>query len=117
MRETRAGWARETQTYLDSVGGAASAKAEIGKALNAVFAHPDGTPNATAIAEFRSAMDMTGAGDNPAFVKAFYRMAKTFNEGKPVTGAGPSPEGQRPPGGRPSAAAAMYPKLAGTETA
>lgn len=63
--------------------------------------------------DFSAAMDLTGAGDNPAFIKVFARMAKAFNEGKPVSGGGPSPMGQKPSGAasRPSAAQAIYPNL------
>lgn len=62
---------------------------------------------------FREAMDMTGAGDNPAFVKAFYALAKAATEGRPVTGKGPSPAGQAAPGAvnRPSPASALFPNL------
>jgi hypothetical protein len=80
-------------------------KQEIGKA----YTHlpPD------VVKEFRSAMDFTGAGDNPAFIKAFYGFAKLVNEGKHITGGGPSAEGQAAPGKdtKPSLAAAMYPNL------
>jgi hypothetical protein len=63
--------------------------------------------------EMREAMDFTGAGNNPAFVKFMYRMAANFTEGAHVSGNGPSPHGQRAPGTseRPSAAKSMYPNL------
>lgn len=47
--------------------------------------------------EFREAMDMTGAGDNPAFIKTFYRMAQRLTEGSHVTGRGPAVPGQQRP--------------------
>lgn len=63
-------------------------------------------------ASFREAMDVTGAGDHPAFVKAMYKFSQSIGEGRPVSGAGPSPAGQKAPGAKPpSAAAAMYPNL------
>ena len=46
---------------------------------------------------FRQAMDMTGAGDNPAFILAFYRMAQRLVEGSHVTGRGPARSGQQRP--------------------
>lgn len=74
--------------------------ATIGRAI-------DSLPNAS---EFREAMALTGAGDNPAFVKAFYNLAQRLGEGTAVKGGNPSPGGQSAPGSRPpSAAAAMYP--------
>jgi hypothetical protein len=64
-------------------------------------------------AEMREAMDFTGAGNNPAFVKFMYRMAANFTEGPHVKANGPSPHGQRAPGEseRPSAARSLYPNL------
>jgi hypothetical protein len=60
---------------------------------------------------FREAMDYTGAGNNPAFIKAFYKLAQMVTEGGHVAGGGPSPQGQRRAGEMPSAAQAMYPNL------
>ena len=63
--------------------------------------------------EFKDAMNLTGAGDHPAFVKAFNKLAAFVTEGSHVTGAGPSPQGQVKPGApsKPDIAAAMYPTL------
>lgn len=82
-------------------------KETIGRAL-------DSLGDATLVASFREAMNLTGAGDHPAFIKAFYKLAQAVNEGTPVRGTNPSPLGQTPSGKveRPSAAAAMYPNLA-----
>lgn len=64
--------------------------------------------------DFRKAMDITGAGDHPAMVKALWKLSSLVTEGSHVTGKGPSSEGQRAPGtaAKPSPAAALYPKLA-----
>lgn len=82
-------------------------KLEISRALDSI-----GDP--ALVAEFKSAMDLTGAGDHPAFVKAFYKLAKSVNEGTHVTGGGPSPHGQSKTGqsARPTPAQALYPHLA-----
>jgi antitoxin component of RelBE/YafQ-DinJ toxin-antitoxin module len=62
--------------------------------------------------EFKDAMNLTGAGDHPAFVKAFNKLAAFVTEGSHVAGAGPSPDGQKKPGTpAPTAAAALYPNL------
>jgi hypothetical protein len=63
--------------------------------------------------EFKDAMNLTGAGDHPAFVKAFNKLAAFVTEGSHVAGKGPSAEGQVKPGTstRPDVAAAMYPTL------
>lgn len=63
-------------------------------------------------ADFEEAMNLTGAGDHPAFVKTFWKMSQSFIEGKHVTGSGPSPNGQSRPNDRPkSLAEMMYPNL------
>lgn len=71
----------------------------------------DGLNDPGLAASFREAMDFTGAGNNPAFIKAFYKLAQMVTEGGHVAGTGPSPQGQRRQGETPSAARAMYPNL------
>lgn len=61
---------------------------------------------------FREAMDYTGAGNNPAFIKLFYKLASKFTEGTHVGGDKPTSESQKSPtapGG--PGAQAMYPNL------
>ena len=115
QREVRAGWAKEAETSLTSLpGGAKQARQDIQAAKAAVFADASGTPDAAKIAQFNQFMDMTGAGDNPAFVEAFVKMAQKFVEGKPIQGGGPSAFGQKAPDSGPkSRAAAIYPNLSG----
>ncbi len=61
---------------------------------------------------FREAMDLTGVGDHPAFVKAMNTLAQRLTEGQHVSGKGPSQHGQVAPGSRPrSAAQAVFPNL------
>ena len=60
---------------------------------------------------FRQAMDFTGAGNHPAFIRMFYELASMVTEGGHVSGRGPSAAGQRQEGQTPSAAQAMYPNL------
>jgi len=72
----------------------------------------DSLGDAKLASEFREAMDLTGAGDHPAFIRAFYRMAQKLVEPRHVAGAGPSAAGQRSPGAsRPNLASAMFPNL------
>ena len=63
---------------------------------------------------FKEAMDITGAGDNPAIAHALNAFGKLLAEGTAVRGGGPAKTGQSAPGAseRPSPAAAMYPNLA-----
>src|SRR5260221_14245942 len=78
-------------------------KAVIGRAVDALPAE--------VAKDFREAMILTGAGDNPAFVKAFYNLASMLGEGTLVKGGGPSPEGQSAPNAPKSAASVMFPNL------
>jgi hypothetical protein len=71
----------------------------------------DGLNDPRLARDFREAMDYTGAGNNPAFIRAFFKLAQMVTEGGHVTGTGPSPAGQRREGDRVSAARAMYPNL------
>lgn len=89
------------KTGLDAV------KIDIGRALSAL-----GDTKLTD--EFRAAMDLTGAGDHPAFVKALWKLSQLVGEGSHVPGGKPSPEGQVDPtkSAKPSAAKSLYPNLA-----
>lgn len=62
------------------------------------------------VADFREAMDLTGAGNNPAFIRVMDALSKNFVEGAHVRGNGPSAAGQNRPGTgeRPSHAQAIY---------
>ena len=92
------GYALDGRTGIDAV------KVDIGRAL--------GTLDPTLRADFQAAMDLTGAGDHPAFVKALWQLSRAVAEGRPVSGKGPSPHGQTAPGARPpTAAQALYPNL------
>lgn len=104
--DMRKGWLadlakdRDIGTKLDDV------KLSIGQALNHLN-DPELVESA------REALAFTGAGDHPAVVKAFYKLAQLVNEGRPVTGANPSPLGQTPNGQatRRTAAQSLYPNL------
>lgn len=91
---------------VDGKTGLEAVKLDMARALNAI-----GDP--ALATEFRSAMDLTGAGDHPAFIKTFWKLAQFVTEGKHVAGAQPSVHGQQAPGttNRPSPAAALYPNL------
>jgi antitoxin component of RelBE/YafQ-DinJ toxin-antitoxin module len=65
--------------------------------------------------DFREAMDMTGVGDHPAFIKTFYRLAQRLTEGTHVAGRGPVPAGQAKPGTEAqSPAQTLWPNLPST---
>lgn len=90
---------------------------EIGPKLNdvrtTISKAIDGLGDAKLASEFRNAMDYTGAGNNLAFIKTFWRLAQQITEGGHVAGTSPSKFGQTAPGTseRPTTARALYPNL------
>ena len=102
--ETQEAWRNEIKADPEIGGKLDQVKSTIAKAI-------DGLCDAKLAAGFREAMDYTGAGNNPAFIRAFYRMAQKLTEGTHVAAGGPAQV--NPPGQRPSAAQALYPNLPG----
>ena len=104
--DTQAKWVSEVKADPEMGSRIPEIKATIGKAL-------DGLGDSKLANDFRAAMDYTGAGNNPAFVKAFWKLSQMLTEGGHVAGTGPSPLGQRAPGAadRPTAAKSLYPNL------
>lgn len=65
------------------------------------------------VADFKAAMNLTGVGDHPAFIKVLNKMAASVVEGRHVSGAGPTKPSQQAPGAGPiSVAKALYPNNA-----
>lgn len=108
FEELRSNWRKEIvsdPSYGDGTELKPEVSAVIGRAIDSM-----GQEGAKA---FREAMEVTGAGDNPAIFKGVLALAKAATEGRPVLGKGPSPAGQSAPGAtRPSAAKALFPNLA-----
>jgi len=67
----------------------------------------DGLQNPKLVSDFKDAMELTGAGDNPAFVKVLYALASKVTEGTTYARGEPS----RAANARPTAGAALYPNL------
>jgi hypothetical protein len=104
-QEMQEKWQGEVKADPEIGGKLDQVKASIGRALDSL-----GDP--ALVTQFKEAMDLTGAGNNLAFVKAFYKLSQQVNEGKAVTAGGPSKHGQTKPGTAPeSAAKALYPNL------
>lgn len=105
--ETRQGWRNEVlkDTTLSTGNDLKpEVRAAIGRAVDSLG--PELSKS------FREVMDLTGAGDNPAFVKAMFEFSKFVTEGRPVSGKGPSAAGQANPSAAPkSIASAMFPNL------
>lgn len=67
--------------------------------------------------QFRQAMDVTGAGDNPAFVEFIYELSKRAVEARPPPAGATPINGQASPSAPRTAAQAMYPNLPTSATA
>lgn len=102
--EMRKEW-QKTVTNDPEIGGKLKeVRTTIGRAIDSL--------GPTLAKDFREALDLTGAGDHPAFIKAFYKYAQQLTEGRHVSGSGPSVHGQRNPGNPAGpGAAALYPGL------
>jgi hypothetical protein len=103
-RETQDRWVSEIKADPEIGGKLDQVKATVAKAI-------DGLGDAKLATDFREAMDYTGAGNNPAFIRAFYRLAQKVVEPGHVAGNAPSKFGQANPGRPESAARALYPNL------
>jgi hypothetical protein len=67
----------------------------------------DGLQNPKLVADFKEAMELTGAGDNPAFVGVLHALASKLTEGTSYAQGSPVASNSK----RPSAGAALYPNL------
>lgn len=103
MKTTRKGWADEIKSDPVLGGRLGQVRENLGRAL-------DTLGDAKLANEFREAMDFTGAGDHPAFVRVINKWAEMLTEGKVVRGPGPVPP-KAPGAKQPSAAQALYPNL------
>ena len=101
--ETRTKWLEEVKSDPEIGGKLDQVKTTVAKAI-------DGLGDTKLAFDFRQAMDFTGAGNNPAFIRAFYKLAQKLTEGTSVPGGGPS-EVRAPNQPPRSAAHVLYPNL------
>ena len=106
-------WADTQQKWIEELKADPNLGGRLPEVKNTVAKAIDGLGDEKLAAEFRAAMDYTGAGNNPAFVRAFYKLAQMVTERSHVPGNGPAGTGQSPDRGpRPtSAGKALYPNL------
>lgn len=101
--QLREGWRKEVTSDPEIGAALKDVKAVIGRAKVAIG-------DQKLVDNFNAIMDQTGVGDNLAFIKVFYKMAKAMTEGSHVAGAGPTRESQT--GSKPATGAqALYPNL------
>lgn len=104
--QMRKDWRNEMAQDKEIGDGKSDLKPEVKQGLaNVIAALPEKLQG-----PFKEAMIFTGAGDNPAFVKAFFALSPRFTEGKPITPSGPSEHGQGGPAAK-TGAQSMYPNL------
>lgn len=107
-KDMREGWVKDSNADPEISGKLAKG----GPVLTTIAKALDGLGDSKLTDQFKEAMDLTGVGDHPAFIKTFYRLAQMVTEGGSVAGRGPASTGQSAPGtGRVSAAQALYPNL------
>lgn len=106
-------WQDMNDAWVKDVTADPEYKGDIRAVQTSISKFIDGINDPALANSFREAMDLTGAGNHPAFVKYMFRMSQAFNEGSFVKPGGPSRFGQLAPGKseRPDAAHAMYPGL------
>jgi len=118
LGQIRAATEASSKAYDDMRAGwqtAAKADPEIGPNMTQIKENVgrlyDAIGDAKLVGEFKQIMDLTGAGDNPAFIKVLNKLSSFVTEGRHVTGTQPSKFGQTVPGTgeRPSTAHALYP--------
>lgn len=97
-------WMAQKATWKTEIKADPEIGGKLGEVKARIGAMYDALGDAKLVSEFKSAMDLTGAGDNPAFIKLFNKLAERLGEGSPIIGNTPKPK----PG---SAAQAMYPNL------
>lgn len=103
-RETNDAWVKEITADPEIGPKLDAVKTTVSRAIDSILGPTLGV-------DFKKAMDLTGAGNNPAFIRGFYKFAQLLSEGGHVKGNSPAPGGQGNAARPPTAAAAMYPNL------
>lgn len=106
------GWMDQAKADPELAGKLPKVKENLGKMYDVLInAVPEKAAEARQlIADFKQAMNLTGAGSHPAFIKVLNRLAERIIEPAHVSGRGPvitDKDGR--PQGNPGLAASMYP--------
>lgn len=107
-QDMTAKWRTEAESHPDLSG-----KLGPGQEVNVRIARfLNGMNDPKLASDFRELMDLTGAGNNQAFIRVIDYAARKLTEGSFVAGTGPSPHGQSAPNRpAPTAAEALWPNL------
>lgn len=105
-------WKKMNEDWLGKIQADPEYKGDMKNVTSSISKFIDSIGDPALVKEFREGMDLTGAGNHPAFVKFMFRLAQQLNEGTYVKPGGASPFGQGAgAGSRPSAAKALFPGL------
>jgi hypothetical protein len=107
-------YAEMTKTWLDEAQAHPDLKGKLGpgQEVNVRIARAlESLGDPKLVTDFRSLMDLSGTGNNQAFIRVIDKLAQRAVEGTAVSGRGPAPV--TPPGetSRPTPAQALYPHL------
>lgn len=101
-------WRQESESHPDLQGKLGPGK-EVSVRISKLL---DGLGDPKLASDFRAHMDLTGAGNNQAFIRVLDKVAQRLTEGSHVADKGPAQAGQSRPGEAPAgAAAALWPNL------
>ena len=104
-RETQQKWLDEVRADPEIGDKIELVKTTVNKALTTYL-------SPTEVANFRQAMNYTGAGNNPTFIRVLFKLTSQLVEGGEVRGGGPVEVRAPNTASRPTAAEAMFPNLA-----
>lgn len=103
-------WSDQQEAWRKEVNDDPNLGPRMGEIKTAFSKMLDGLGDPEGAKAFREAMDYTGAGNNPAFIRMMDKLSQNFTEGKPVQGAKPAPV--REPGkAQGTGPAALWPGL------
>lgn len=103
-------WQEQQEAWRKEVTEDPNLGPRIGEIKTAFSKMLDGVGDPALATAFREAMDYTGAGNNPAFIRMMDKISAVYTEGKPVQGQKPSPV--REPGkAQGTGPAALWPGL------
>ena len=110
MTEMRTGWRNEVVGDKDIGDGKDNLRPEVRANISKAF---DAIGDAKVTSAFKEALDLTGAGDHPAVIRALNTLGKLLGEGTLVSGGKPSPAGQTNPAAKQGLTPAqrMFPNL------
>lgn len=105
-------WRKMNEDWIGKIQADPEYKGDMKNVVSSISKFIDSANDPALVKDFREAMDLTGAGNHPAFVKFMFRLSQQLNEGTYVKPGGASPFGRgEGTTGRPTPAKALFPGL------